>query len=442
MSVIEVPFDEKTKLLRKMRMERPKEFAKALMQMSEEEVEEILFDGDIWLRDNQIFHHYPESIVFFMGGRGTGKSHAGSYWVKKMVEEYGARNIGIIGQTAFDVKNVMINGPSGIINAFPPSRRPLFEPSKRQLTFHNGAKAFVFSALDGDKVRGNNFDLLWCDEVCTWQDEDVFNQAMLALRSGISKALLTSSPKPTKLIIDLWKRKGKDVRFIHGTTYENLHNLSKAYKDQIIANYEGTRLGVQELQGVLILDVQGALWTSAVLSQCVVDKESLPEFKKVVVAVDPSGSSKDGSDECGMIVAGLGVDGLCYILEDATERLSPHAWATKAVRLYDKWDADYIVYERNYGAEMIEAIFKPIRNGLPLKDVWAKKGKLLRAEGPSLLYEKGMVKHVRGLSDLEEEMTTYNGSGKSPNRLDSAVYAIQELMLGKQNKVTSTEILL
>lgn len=425
--LIKPPFDKQTLILRKLRAEQPAKFKEAIAQLSDEEAELLLYNDDIWLRENQIFHHYPESIVFFMGGRGTGKGHSGSRWVRRMVEEYGARNIGIIGQTNFDVKNVMVHGPSGILNAFPPKDRPEYSPANRTITFKNGAKAYAFSAQDGDKLRGNNFDLLWCDEVCTWQDEDAFNQAMLALRAGVSKALLTSSPKPTKLIIDLWKRRDTDVRFIHGTTYENLPNLSKAYREQIIAAYEGTRLGSQELDGKLLLDVPGALWKNETIARNIIDIEDVPELKKIIVGLDPSGSSKEGSDECGLIVAGQDFEGIIYILEDATEILSPHAWATKTVHLLDKWDADLVVYEKNYGAEMIEAIFRPIRKSLPLKDVWAKKAKLLRAEGPSLLYEKNQVKHVKGLQKLEEEMTKYDGRGKSPNRLDAMVYCVLEL---------------
>ena len=140
-------------------------------------------------------------------------------------------------------------------------------------------------------------------------------------------------------------------------------------------------------------------------------------------------------------LAGIDAEDIVYILEDATNRMSPHDWANKAIYLYDKWDADTIVYEKNYGGEMIEAIFSPIRKNLPLKDVWAKKGKLIRAEGPSLLYERGRVKHVKGLAKLEEEMTMYAGRGKSPNRLDAAVYAVQHLALRKQNigKVTISD---
>lgn len=441
LSPIPPPFDEKTKALRKFKERDPKGFAKALDNLSGPELESILYDGDLWLRENQIFDHYPESIVFFMGGRGTGKSFAGSYWVRKMVEEHGAKNIGIIGQTAFDTKNVMVLGPSGILNAFPPSQRPEFSPANRTITFVNGAKAYVFSAQDGDKVRGNNFDALWGDEICTWDNDDVFHQAALAVRSGISKILLTSTPKPTKLIIDLWKRRDKDVRFIQGTTYENLSNLSKSYKEQIIATYENTRIGQQELEGKLILTAPGALWTQETIDSCIVDKEDLPQFKRVCVGVDPSGGSKSGNDACGIVVAGLGVDDVVYILEDATEVASPYDWARKVVRLYDKYEADIIVYERNYGNEMIQAIFDPIRKNLPLKDEWAKKGKLIRAEGPSLLYEKGQVKHVKGLLELEEEMTTYDGTGKSPNRLDAMVYCVQHLTNGQKRHVSSSEFL-
>lgn len=440
---IPLPLDAQALALRKFKDEHPKEFAKALGKMSNQELEDILFDDSLWLRPNQMFHQYPESIVFFMGGRGTGKGHAGSRWVRKMVEEYGARNIGIIGQTAFDVKNVMIHGPAGILSAFPPKDRPDFSPANRTITFKNGAKAFSFSAQDGDKLRGNNFDALWCDEICTWKDDDAFNQAMLALRSGISKALLTSTPKPSKLIVDLWKRRDDDVRFVHGTTYENFNNLSKAYKEQIVSAFENTRLGAQELDGRLLLDVPGALWTSETLNKCYVDEKDLPEMVSTVIALDPSGSSNAStSDECGISVVGKGIDDIIYVLGDFTAIMSPRTWAEKAIQLFDYYNADKIIYERNYGGDMIETILSQVRKNIPLQDVWAKKGKLLRAEGPSLLYEQQRVKHVKGLTDLEEEMTTYNGKGKSPNRLDALVYGVSSFIEGKTNKITSSEFLL
>lgn len=439
---IKPKFNKEITELRKFKEEHPKEFADALLKLEPEELEILLYTDDIWLRENQIFHHYPESIVFFLGGRGTGKGHAGSRWVRRMVEEYGARNIGLVGQTAFDVKNVMINGTSGILNAFPPKDRPEFSPANRTIYFKNGAKAFAFSAQDGDKIRGNNFDALWCDEICTWQDEDAFNQAMLALRSGISKALLTSTPKPTKLIVDLWKRRDKDVRFVSGTTYENLNNLSKAYKEQIIAAYENTRIGAQELEGKLLLDIPGALWTSETLKSCYVAEEDLPEFVSTCIALDPSGSSKSSADACGIVVISKGVDDLLYIRGDYTGIMSPKVWSELVVSLYDQYDADVIVYEKNYGAEMIETIFSQLRSNLPLKAVQSRHGKLIRAEGPSLLYEQGKVKHIKGLLELEEEMTTYDGKGNSPNRLDAAVHGINHYMGGKKSIITATKFYL
>ena len=186
----------------------------------------------------------------------------------------------------------------------------------------------------------------------------------------------------------------------------------------------------------------GALSTTETIAKCIVEEDELPEFKKIVVSVDPSGSSAKTADACGIIVGALGVDDKVYILKDDTAIMSPAEWAQRSVTLMDAYGADYIVYERNYGAEMIQAIYDAIRPNVPLKDVWAKKGKLIRAEGPSLLYEQGKVKHVKGLVDLEEEYTTYDGKGKSPNRLDSAVMLIQDLAMGKTNKITSTEFLL
>lgn len=435
--------DEQFKrIFNELRVKDPLKLAQVLNALSPQELEAILYDWKgVWARPTQLFTDVTESIILVCAGRSWGKTRASAEWVREMVDD-GQRTILLIGPTSADTRDIMVLGTSGILSVFPPDRRPIYYPSKRLVEFDTGAKAIMLSAEEPERVRGFNADVIWADEIGSWKGEkgyDAFTQAMLTLRTGRSQCLISTTPRPTKLVKELFKRSDKDVKLITGTTYDNLHNMSKAFKDQIISQYEGTRMGNQELLGQLLISSENALWSLDVLDRCVIDKKDLPEFKKIVVAVDPSGSNNANSDECGICVAGIDWDDISYIIEDATEKLTPNGWATKVVRLYDKYDADSIVVETNFGAAMCATILDNVRKNLPIKEVHAKKSKMLRAEPVSTLYERDRVRHVKGLEKLETEMTTYEGKGKSPNRLDAAVYAITELMLGKKHFVQSTE---
>lgn len=432
--------DEKFRsLLLHLKKNDPKRLAEALCQLSDEEAEEILY-SDLWLRPEQRFDKFNESIILFSGGRGAGKSFSGSFWVKNMVMNHGVGRIALVAPTQADCRDIMVEGSSGILSVHKKIDRPQYLPSKAQVIWPNGAIANMYSSEVPDSIRGGNNEVAWGDELSSWKTDDAFDQLMLTLRVGRSQALFTTTPKPTKLIKGLYGRAGKDVKLITASTYSNLHNLSKAFQEQIMAAYAHSRLGKQELDGLLLTDVDGALWNNDDIVNCTLDDHLIPKgFKRIVVAIDPSGG---GADECGICVAGLGFDDIVYILVDATEKLHPSAWSKKAIDLYDSYQADCIVYEKNYGGAMVETTLESVRKNLPLKDVTAKKNKIIRAEPVATLYHRGRVKHRRGLSKLEDEMTTYSGNGKSPNRLDAMVYAVLELTGGQKNTVKSTQFYL
>ncbi|MCK5600292.1 terminase family protein, partial [Candidatus Pacearchaeota archaeon] len=248
----------------------------------------------------------------------THNTFSGAHWVKDLVLNRGVKRVALIGPSIADVRDVMVEGSSGIISVHKPSEAPEYQPSKARVVWPNGAIAKMYSAETPDTIRGGNNEAIWGDEISSWKYDDAFDQAMLTLRVGISQALFTTTPKPNKLMKGLFKRAGKDVRLISGSTYDNLDNLSKAFKEQVISAYENTRLGKQELEGLLLLDVLGALWTTETITKCIVEDEELPEFKKIVVSVDPSGSSAKTADACGITVGALGVDDKVYILKDDT----------------------------------------------------------------------------------------------------------------------------
>ena len=374
----------------------------------------------------------------FLVGRSlipTHNSFSGAHWVKKMVTENNVKRVALIGPTQADCRDVMVEGSSGILAVHKKSERPQYLPSKAMVMWNNGAIAKMYSSETPDAIRGSNNEIIWGDELSSWKDFDMFDQAMFTLRIGRSQALFTTTPKPNKLIKSLYKRASKDVKLITASTYDNLKNLSKAFQEQIIASYANSRLGKQELDGLLLTDVEGALWNNQDLVDCAIEKDDLPkDFKRIVIAVDPSGG---GADECGISVAGVDNNENIYIMQDASKKAHPSEWAALAVSLYDHYSADGIVYEANYGGKMVESAFEATRRNLPLIPVHAKRNKMTRAEPVAILFQRGRVKMVRGMVLLEEEMTTYDGSGKSPNRLDAMVYAVLALAETKRNVVKS-----
>ncbi len=343
----------------------------------------------------------------------------------------------LVGRTAGDVRDTMIEGESGILACSPDHDRPHYEPSKRRVTWNNGAKAVLFSAEEPDALRGPQCYKAWADELATWKyDQDSWDMLQMGLRLGDNpQCIITTTPKPTKLIRELLK--DDNTIITNGTTYENKTNLSGSFFDFIIKKYEGTSLGRQELLAELLEDIEGALWSMRNIEQNRVTK--LPELKRIIIPIDPAATATKDSDETGIIPVGIDHDNIGYVLEDVSGIYSPNDWANTAISAYNRLNADRVIGEANNGGDMIEAILRNIDRSVSYKKVWASKGKQVRAEPIAALYEQNRVKHYGNLSELETEMTTWEAMAgdKSPNRIDSLVWGLTELMLNRGGTLAS-----
>lgn len=344
-----------------------------------------------------------------------------------MVEANRAGRIALVGQTAADVRDTMIEGESGIMAISPPWFEPKYEPSKRRLTWPNGARATAYSADEPRQLRGPQHELAWADELASWTTAEAWDQLMFGLRLGDDpRAVVTTTPRPTSVIRDLVKDPTTHVT--RGSTYDNLANLAPAFIDKIITKYEGTRLGRQELYAEILDDVPGALWNRAMLAEARAQGEP-PELVRIVVAIDPAVTNTSESDETGIIVAGLDASGAYHVLADRSCRMSPDGWARRAITALDEYRADRIVAEVNNGGDLVEATIRTVRRNVPYKKVHASRGKRVRAEPIAALYEQGRVTHHGNLDLLEDQMVTFlpEGSDGSPDRVDALVWALTEL---------------
>jgi len=366
-----------------------------------------------------------------MAGRGFGKSRTGAEWAISQVEYGGCKRLALVAPTAADARDVMIEGESGILACSPEGFTPHYEPSKRRLTWPTGAIATAYSADEPRRLRGPQHDGAWADEVAQWQYPEAWDMLMFGLRLGDDpRAVVTTTPLPRKIIRDLLK--AETTYTTRGSTYENRENLAPAFLEQIVAKYEGTRLGRQELQGELLDDVPGALWTRQMVEDAHISE--LPEMERVVVAVDPAGTAHEESDETGIVVAGKGMDGRAYVLADRTCRLSPDGWARRATAAYEEFKADRLVAETNFGADMVERVIRTVAPRISYKKLTASRGKRQRAEPVAALYEQGRVSHVGSFPELEDQMCMFvpEGMDGSPDRVDALVWALSELMLDRQ----------
>jgi len=381
-----------------------------------------------------------EPIWLVMGGRGAGKTRLGAEWVNALVRglppfaqhRYG--RIALIGETLGDVREVMVEGPSGIM-AVGQGTRPRFEPSRKRVVWDNGAVAQIFSSEDPDSLRGPQFDAAWCDEVAKWKHaQECYDMLQFGLRLGERPLqLLTTTPKPVPLIRRLAKADG--VTLTTMPTADNANNLAAGFMSAIKERYGDTRLGRQELDGELIEDRPDALWSREQL-EAVCGQNRPGQFRRIVVAVDPPASSGKNSDACGLVVAGLDEAGIGWVIEDATMQAArPEAWAARAVALYHAHEADQIVAEVNQGGEMVASVIRTVDRGVPVKPVRASRGKFTRAEPVAALYAQGRVRHARRMRELEDEMCDLGrdglSGGRSPDRVDALVWALSELMLGQ-----------
>jgi phage terminase large subunit-like protein len=404
----------------------------------------LQWDWSFWGRPEQ---QPPEgddwNIWMYLAGRGAGKTRTAAEWVRETAKytTTGQRRFALVARTAADVRDVIVEGESGIINVTPPSERPLYEPSKRRLTWPNGNTATCFTADEPDSLRGPQFTHAWGDEVAAWRQTPdaagmtAFDNLRVGTRLGSNpKIMVTTTPKRVPLLYQLLNEAEKTgkVKITRGSTMDNQGNLSEAYLDAIKGVYEGTRLAQQELYGEMLSDVEGALWTPDLIDR---GREStLPMGTPLrVVAVDPS-VAENPRDECGIIVcASTGERDLykrnSWVLEDATVHGSPDVWANKVVQMARKWGCP-VVAEVNQGGALVRNAINTIDPGIKVLEVHSKYGKALRAEPITLAYEQGRVHHVGYLADLESQMISWiPGEGKSPDRVDALVHALTALLI-------------
>ena len=375
-----------------------------------------------------------------LGGRGSGKTRAGAEWVRAQalglapLAKSAVGRIALIGESIGDVRAIMVEGVSGLLAIHPPHERPTFEPSKKQLTWPNGAIAQLFSAEDPDGLRGPQFGAAWCDELAKWRyAERTWDMLQFALRLGANpRQVVTTTPRPIALL----KRLLADAATVVGRsrTADNALHLSPAFIGEMTNRYGASSLGRQELDGELIEDRSDALWKREALERCRVAEA--PRLARIVVAVDPPVTSGAKADACGIVVAGIDAAGRGYVLADRTlSGYAPTVWAQAAVEAYHGFAADRIVAEVNQGGELVENVIRQIDSGVPVKRVRATRGKWVRAEPVAALYERGLVSHVGRFAALEDQMCDFGPAGltggRSPDRMDALVWALTELMLGQ-----------
>lgn len=412
-----------------------KEREEALREMTPSILASLKHNWKFWARPNQLEPEGQWTTWLILAGRGFGKSRCGAEWVKEKAEAFPGCRIALVAETAADARGVMVEGESGILAISSPDFMPEYSPANRKLTWPNGSTAYTYNATQPDQLRGPQHHFAWSDEIAKWDRlQDSWDQLQFGLRLGLDpRQVVTTTPRPLPLI----RRMVVDptVYVTKGRTYDNAANLAAPFLKQVEESYGGTRLGRQELEGEVLEDIPGALWT-----RDVIDKNRRPEAPKdlirIVVAIDPAVTSHEGSDETGIVVVGYAKDDdgaqHGYVLADGSCKGKPEEWAKRAISLYHEFDADRIVAESNQGGEMVESVIKAVDRNVPITLVRASRGKRVRAEPISALYEQGRVHHVGRLDSLEDQMCLFSGetgrsAGDSPDRVDALVWGVAAL---------------
>jgi len=424
---------------------------KELATLSAQELAALDYHWPFWARPEQLPPQGDWVTWLILAGRGYGKTRTGAEWVRSVVcgktplakGQYG--RIAIVAETAADARDVIAKGPAGILATHPSDFRPTYQSSTRSLTWPNGAVALLFNATEPDQLRGPEHEAAWLDELAKWRyAQETYDMLQFGLRAGNDpRQVVTTTPRPIPIIKELLGDPGTVVT--RGSTYDNRSNLAEKFYKKIVARYEGTRLGRQELDAEVLDDVPGALWSRKALDEHRISSDKLPDMQRVVIAIDPAAKepgkpvAEDGS-ETGIIAAGLGVDGRGYVLDDLSCRLSPNGWARRALSAYDLYSGDVIVAEINQGGAMVEAVIKAERPNIGVRTVRASKGKATRAEPIAALYEQGRVSHVGSHATLEDQMVLFTPNGivgeTTADRVDALVWAFTELFPSMVRKET------
>jgi phage terminase large subunit-like protein len=375
------------------------------------------------------------SIWLFLAGRGSGKTWSHAHLTHELAAIGSVKRIALIGATNDSTRAVMVEGLSGILSCAAALDRPTFEPSKGQLVWPSGTIAQLFSADQPELLRGPEHDFAWCDELASWRRaEELWANLMMTMRAGAKpQVIISTTPRPTKLIKELVAREGQDgIVISRSTTYDNRQNLPPSFFSELVRKFEGSRTGRQELLAELLLDTPGSLWTAVNLEATRVS--FAPPMQRIVIAIDPSGSGGEDADECGLIAAGLGQDGQGYIIADLSGRMSPIEWSRKAVDAYHVYKADRIVAEKNFGGDMVLSTIAAVDASVPTKAITSSRSKQLRAEPISTFFEQGRAHLVGSFPQLEDQLTSFTAdfdrrtAGFSPDRVDALVFALTELM--------------
>lgn len=374
-------------------------------------------------------------VYAYVAGRGAGKTRTGAEWVAERALSAPRTRWAVVAPTFADVRDTCIEGESGLLGVL---RRRLpgvdlrraWNRSLNEIVLPNGSRIKGFSAEEPERLRGPQHHGAWADELAAWPSDAAWDQLQFGLRLGEHpQTVVTTTPKPTRLVRRLRDRAdegGKGVCWVGGSTFDNAANLSAAALEELRSQYEGTRLGRQELYAELLLDTPGALWTLAAIDE--VRRDTFPDLVRVVVAVDPAVTAGEDSDATGIVVAGLGVDDEFYVLDDQTCRESPERWAMQVVNAWHDWGADRVTAEVNNGGDLVGAVLRSVDPSVPVRSVSASRGKRVRAEPVAALYEQGRVHHVGAFTELEDEMTGWTpDAAKSPDRMDALVWAITDL---------------
>ena len=415
-----------------------------LNSCSEAEKGNILWNWRTWnARPNQIRPSGDWRYWLVQAGRGFGKTRTGAEAIREMVGE-GYKRIHLVGATAGDVRDVMVQGESGLLNCFPPHERPLYEPSKRLVTFHTGAVAIAFSADEPERLRGPQCEAFWADELAAWRfGQDAWDNLLFGFRLGNDpRGIITTTPKPIQLLKDIIADPHTVVT--RASSYDNRANLAPAFFDAIIRKYEGTRLGRQELEAELLEDIPGALWTRAMIDRTRIKLSEIMWnlMVRIVIAIDPAVTAGEASDNTGIIIAGLTDTGHVIVIDDLTCKESPYAWAEIATAAYRKYKADRIIGEVNNGGDLVEANIRGVAPNVAYRSVRASRGKMVRAEPVAALYEQRRVHHVGAFPQLEDEMCSFvpGSSQRSPDRMDALVWAVTDLVVDPEENTTRTPL--
>lgn len=441
-----------------------------LSGLSEKERDDLRWHWNLWARPEQLPPPGDWSIWLICAGRGFGKTRAGAEWVQQVARRNPDARIALIGASIGEVRQVMVEGESGILAACAPHRQPEFEPSRKRIVWANGAQATIYSAAEPESLRGPQHSHAWCDEIAKWHNSvetagtgkamATWDNLLMGMRLGEHPRILaTTTPRPVALVRRLLeaeaaggeKQQEGSVTVTRGTTYDNWANLPDRYIRDMRRAFAGTSLGRQELEGAMLTEAEGALWSRDLIEACrapisATEPGTAPAtLTRIVVAVDPPVSAH--GDECGIVVAGLDIDGTGRVLADCSvAKPTPERWARAVANAAELWGADRVVAEANQGGAMVGSVLRAADVNLPVKLVHASRGKVARAEPVAALYEAGRIRHAGLFAQLEDQLCglmaggAYEGPGRSPDRADALVWALSELMLGSRGVPRVREI--